>query len=195
MQLISCMEISMKASYKLILRFFDGDGQSFPQFPIQQVCNVFRDKADFLDADKHQSFLQVDFNTLGIKASYKVILSLLMDKIKHSQITQSNKFAISSQYLKKEVSIEFSYCIQISIETSTSWIFVFDESSQTCSKYAKKEVCKLFAKQQEKILKLLWCSIVMQNIQVLYGTPVTFDVTSFGQLWSKMGVVFQIMER
>ena len=65
-----------------------------------------------------------------------------MDKIKHSQITQSNKFAISSQYLKKEVSIEFSYCIQISIETSTSWIFVFDESSQTCSKYAKKEVCK-----------------------------------------------------
>ena len=30
-------------------------------------------------------------------------LSLLKGMIKHSQITQSNKFAISSQYLKKEV--------------------------------------------------------------------------------------------
>ena len=36
-----------------------------------------RDEVDFLHADKHQSFLQVDFNTLGIKDIYKVILSLL----------------------------------------------------------------------------------------------------------------------
>ena len=35
--------------------------------------------------------------------SYKVILSLLMGMIKHSQSIQSNKFAISLQYLKKEV--------------------------------------------------------------------------------------------
>ena len=33
MQLIFCMEISMKACYKLILRFFDGGGQAFPKFP------------------------------------------------------------------------------------------------------------------------------------------------------------------
>ena len=32
-----------------------------------------------------------------------MILSLLMGMIKHSQITQSNKFPISYQYLKKEV--------------------------------------------------------------------------------------------
>ena len=50
---------------------------------------------------EHQSFLQVDFNTLGIKDAYKVILSLLLGMIKHSQSTQSNKFAISLQYLKK----------------------------------------------------------------------------------------------
>ena len=56
-----------------------------------------------LHVDKHQSFLQVDFNTLGIKDAYKVILSLLLGMIKHSQSTQSNKFAISLQYLKKEV--------------------------------------------------------------------------------------------
>ena len=51
----------------------------------------------------YQSFLQVNFNTLGIKVSYKVVLSLSMDMIKHSQSTQSNKFAISLQYFKKEV--------------------------------------------------------------------------------------------
>ena len=33
----------------------------------------------------------------------RLILTLLMGMIKHSQITQSNKFAISLQYLKKEV--------------------------------------------------------------------------------------------
>ena len=49
------------------------------------------------------SFLQVDFNTFGIEVSYKVILSLLMGMIKHSQSTQSNKFSISLQYLEKEI--------------------------------------------------------------------------------------------
>ena len=63
-----------------------------------------RDNVDFLNADTHQSFLQVDFNTMGIRRRYKVILTLLMSMIKHSQSTQSNKFAISLRYLKKEVS-------------------------------------------------------------------------------------------
>ena len=60
---------------------------------------------DFLHVDKPQSFAKVYFNTLSIKVSNKVdILSLLMGRIKHhSHITQSNKFAISLQYLKKVV--------------------------------------------------------------------------------------------
>ena len=70
---------------------------------LQYLKKEVRDEVDFLHADKHQSFLQVDFNTLSIKVFYKVILSLLMGMIKHSQSTQSNKFAISLQYLKKEV--------------------------------------------------------------------------------------------
>ena len=60
-------------------------------------------EVDFLHACKYQSFLQVDFNTLGIKVSYKVILSLLMGMIKHCQSTQGTKFAIPLQHLKKEV--------------------------------------------------------------------------------------------
>ena len=69
---------------------------------LQHLKKEVRDEANFLHADKHQSFLQVDFNTLGIKVSNMMMLSLLMGMVKHSQITQSNKFAISLQYLKKE---------------------------------------------------------------------------------------------
>ena len=75
------MQISMKACYKLILRFFDGYGQAFPKFSKYQVCNAFtislkkkvRNEVDFFHVDKHQSFLPADFNTLGIKVFYKVI--------------------------------------------------------------------------------------------------------------------------
>ena len=70
---------------------------------LQYLKKEVRDKVDFLHADKYKSFQQVDFNTLGIKASCKVTLSLLKGMIKHSRSTQSNKFAISLQYFKKEV--------------------------------------------------------------------------------------------
>ena len=68
---------------------------------LQYLKNKVKDEVDFLHADKHQSFLQVDFYNLGIKVLNKVILSLLMGMSKHSEITESNKFAISLQYLKK----------------------------------------------------------------------------------------------
>ena len=40
--------------------------------PLQYLEKEVRDEVDFLEADKHQSFLQVDFNTLGIKVFSKV---------------------------------------------------------------------------------------------------------------------------
>ena len=70
---------------------------------LQYLQRQVRDEVDFLHADKHQSFLQVCFNTFDVKVSYKLILSLLMGMIKHSQSTQINKLAISLQYLKKGV--------------------------------------------------------------------------------------------
>ena len=70
-----------------------------------------RDEVDFLHGDKLQSFLQVYFKTLDNKVSYRLIRSLLMGMIKHSQSTQINKFAISLQYFKKEVRVEFIFCI------------------------------------------------------------------------------------
>ena len=67
---------------------------------LQYLKKEVRIEVDFLLVDKHQSSLEADFNTLGIKVFYKAILSL-MGMIKHSQSTQNNKFAISSQYVKK----------------------------------------------------------------------------------------------
>ena len=64
------------------------------------------DKVDFLHTDQHQTFLAVDFNTFPIKVSYKVILSILMDMVKHYQSTWNNMFAIPSQYLKKKKKIQ-----------------------------------------------------------------------------------------
>ena len=51
---------------------------------------------DFLHADKHESLLQID--TMN-----------LMGMVKHSQSSQNSKFAISLQYLKKEVIDEVDF--------------------------------------------------------------------------------------
>ena len=68
------------------------------QYPKREV----REEVDFLHTD--QNFPQVNFTSLSIKVFYKVILSLLMDMIKHYQSTQSNRLSIALQYLKNEVS-------------------------------------------------------------------------------------------
>ena len=82
------------------------------------------DEIDFLRADK-QRFLEVDLNTLDIKVSYKMILSLLMDIFKHFQTTQSIKSTISLQYLKKEVRDGVFCCMHVNIKVSTSGHYRF----------------------------------------------------------------------
>ena len=64
---------------------------------LQYLKKQGRDEVDFFHTDKHQSFVQVDFNTFGIRISYKVILSLFIGRNKHSQSTLRNKFIISLQ--------------------------------------------------------------------------------------------------
>ena len=75
------------------------------------ICNILRKKWV-----KKLILLPLDFNTFGVNFSYKVILSILMGMIKHSQGSHRNKFAISSQHLKKEVRdrVHF-FCMQINI--------------------------------------------------------------------------------
>ena len=111
MNLILYIQISMKASYKLMLWFLMGmvkhsksHQNSWFAMSLQYLKKEVRDEVDFLHADKHQSLLQVNFNTLSIKVFYKVILSSLIGMIKHSQKAQSNKLAMNLQDLTKEVS-------------------------------------------------------------------------------------------
>ena len=52
---------------------------------LQYLEKEFRDKVDFLHAHKHQSFPQVEFDNLGLKAFYKMILSPYTGITKHCQ--------------------------------------------------------------------------------------------------------------
>ena len=70
----------MKVPYKLVM-IFEGmvkHSQSSQNvkfaMSLQYLQKQVRDEVDFLHADKRRSFLQVYFNTLGIKVSYKLIL-------------------------------------------------------------------------------------------------------------------------
>ena len=92
---------------------------------LQYLKKKVRDEVDFLRAVTNQHFLQVTFDTLDIKVSYKVVLSLLMGMTKHSQSSQSNKFAISLQYFKKKLGMEFIFCMQENIKVSTSSRYQF----------------------------------------------------------------------
>ena len=90
MKLIFGMQISMKISYKLTWWFLkdtvehsQSSQNSKFAMSLQYLKIDVRDKVVLLHADKHQSFMQVDFNTLSI-VFYKVMLPLLMGMIKHS---------------------------------------------------------------------------------------------------------------
>ena len=114
--------------------------------------------------------LQVDFDILGIKDAYKVILSLLLRMIKHSQSTQSNKFAISLQYLKKEVKKVYFF----HADEHQSLLFLMEVARYVQSTQNRKFIIFL-----KRVLQLLLCSIVMQNIQIFYGALAMFIVTCF----------------
>ena len=81
--------------------------------------------------------IKVDFQTLGIRVSYKVILSLLMGMMKCSQSTQSNTFAMSLQYLKKEVTDGIYFLYADTSKFLQVGIIIFDGSGQRCPKYLK----------------------------------------------------------
>ena len=67
---------------------------------LQHLKKELTNKVDFLYAYKHRSFLQVDFNTLGIKFSHKVILSLWMNN--DQAFSKSLKQQICSTFTKSK---------------------------------------------------------------------------------------------
>ena len=160
---------------------------------LQYLKKKVRDEVDFQHADKHQSFLQVDFNTLGIKVSYKVVLSLLMGMIKHSQSTQSNKFAVSLQYLKKKLGMEFIFSMQRNITKFLQvGITVFDGSDQTCPKYLKYEVGKWV--QPFRLWNSKICYIYLKNkfMKLAYFSHAD---TNLGKLNVNLLIIRQVAQK
>ena len=142
----------------------------------QYIKKEVRDEVDFLHV-KYQSFLQIDFMTLFIEVSYKMILSLLMGMIKQSQITQSNKFAISLQYLKKEVKngVHFLHADKHQSFYKMALSFFMEVVRHVQSTQNRKLV--IFLEYiKKKVLQQLLGSILMQNIQIFHGGSVMFVV-------------------
>ena len=147
---------------------------------LQYLKKEIRDEVDSLHADKHQSFLQVNVNTLGIKVSYKVILSLLISMIKHSQSIQSNKFARSLQYLKNEArdGVHFLHADKHQSFYKLALSFLMEVARHVKSTQSQNRKLVTFLQYLKKILsQLLLCSTVMQNIQIFRGCPVMFVVS------------------
>ena len=137
-------------------------------------------KLIFLHTDKHQRFLQVDFNTLSIKVSYKVILSLLMGMIKYSQNTRRNKFTISLQYLKKEVRNRVHFLHADKHQSFYKFTLSFSaEVARHIQSIQNRKLVMFLQYREKKVSQLLLCSIMMQNIQIFYGGPVMFSVTCY----------------
>ena len=144
MKLMFCMQVSMEPYYKLILWFW-WRWSSIPKVTkiASSKClyNIsikkLEMKFDFLHADKHQSGLQVDFNTLDTNVSYKMILLLSISMMKHSQSTQSNKFANLCNVSEKKLGIHFIFCIQMKIKVCKSGHYRFWWKRPDISKVSK----------------------------------------------------------
>ena len=103
MKLIVYTQISIKGSYKLIVWFWWG-WSSIPKIPKIASLQCLKMKLIFcmeINIKVSKKFIST-FSASEFPT--RLILSLLMGTIKHSQITQSNKFAISLQYIKKQLS-------------------------------------------------------------------------------------------
>ena len=100
-------------------------------------------EVDFLLADKNQMFLQIDY----------IILRVCPQTYPN---TQNNKFAISLQCLKKEVSDEVDFLhadknenfIQIDVMIFDAGM-LFDGDGQAFPKFPKQQVCNGFIISQK----------------------------------------------
>ena len=99
--------------------------------------------------------------------------------IKHSQITQSNKFAISLQYLKKEVRNGGHFWHADKRQSFYKLVLSFlMEVARHVQNTQNRNLVKFLQYIRKKVATAL-CPIVMQNIQIFYSGPSMFVVTCF----------------
>ena len=97
-------------------------------------------KLIFFHADKRESLLQIG-------------TVILMGMVKHSQSSHNSKFAMSLQFLKKEVRnrVHFLHADKYQIFYKLGLSF-FDKSGQTCLKYPEREVGNILQYIKKKLL-------------------------------------------
>ena len=164
----------------------DFDGSSIPRVPsiasLQCLYNISKKKLKMklifwiqINIKVSQKFI----STLWVsKFPIRLKLSLLMDMIKHFQINQSYKFAISLQYLKKEVMNGGHFWHGINVKVSTSLYYPFWWRLTDVFKISKIGIWQYFCNIL-KIVTTALCSTVMQDIQIFYRGLVLFVVTCF----------------
>ena len=79
--------------------------------PLQHLEKEVGDEVGFLHADKHQSFLQVDFKNFGTKVYYKVAHLLLTGMIKHSESTHITSLQYPYNISKTKLGMELIFCM------------------------------------------------------------------------------------
>ena len=125
------------------------------------------DEVYFLHAEEHEGFLQIN-------------IMVLIGMIKHSQSSQSSKFTMFLQYFKQEVrdEVDFLHAGKHQSFYKLTLLFLIEVARHVHSTQNRKLV--IFMQYiKKKVLKLLLCSIVMQNIQIFNGGPVMFVVTCY----------------
>ena len=125
---------------------------------LQYFKKEVSDEVDFLHGDKHKSLLQID-------------TTIWMEIVKHFQSSQNIKFAMSLQYLKKEV-MEFTFCVQITIKFSASWHYRFWWKWSNMSKVPKigswYYFCNILRKKCHNCFcVLLWCKTFRYFVGVM----------------------------
>ena len=122
MKLIFCMQVSMKACYKLIV----WRCSRIPKVPkiasLQCLYSISKKNLKLKLIFSMQSFQKVYFNAFSIKLDYKVDIIVING---HDQVfsNYSNRFAISLQYLKNEIMNGDHFGMQINVKNSTSWYY------------------------------------------------------------------------
>ena len=140
---------------------------------IQYLTKEVNDEVYFWQADKHRSLLEVDTSILGLCQKYP----------KNNQSTQNNKFAISLQYLQKEVNDELIVCMEISIE-ACYMILWFWSSWSSIPKVVKIATFKCLYNISKKKLQIIlnFCfRWTMELISILWASK--FPTRQYCYYW------------
>ena len=112
-------------------------------FKLQDSLEEVKDELYFWHPDKYRRFLLVDAIILGVclpcmpKFFYRLIVSLWVRIDRYAWITQNNKFSISLQYLKKEVSFVVDFLHADKHESFLQIYMIFDGDGKALPKFSK----------------------------------------------------------